>query len=303
MNKDLEKLKEEYQNVKMTDIQKKEFEKTIKRAKEERMRTMKYQTVKKFALAAAGLAIVFVVSPNVSENIANAMEKIPVLGNIVNVVTFREYHYKDDKHIADIKVPEVEVKDDKKDVVNNDKEGEKLKETTQDINAEIKEITNQLETEFKENLKKNKKEGYQSLDVKSEVIATTPELFTLKLVCFSASASGYEKNYYYTINLATEERLTLNDLFVKDADYEKVISDNIKQQMREQMKTEDKPYFIDSDMPDWDFTSIKKDQAFYINEKNNLVICFDEAEVAPAYLGCVEFEIPSDVLKDIRVMK
>ena len=38
-----------------------------------------------------------------------------------------------------------------------------------------------------------------------------------------------------------------------------------------------------------------------VNEKNEVVICFDEGEVAPMHMGSVEFVIPSDLIKDIRV--
>ena len=40
--------------------------------------------------------------------------------------------------------------------------------------------------------------------------------------------------------------------------------------------------------------------SFYLNEKNNVVINFDEGDVAPMYMGSVEFEISSEVLSNIR---
>ena len=49
------------------------------------------------------------------------------------------------------------------------------------------------------------------------------------------------------------------------------------------------------------FTTIKADQNFYITEEGKLVIVFDEYEVAPGYMGIVEFEIPTEVLADILV--
>ena len=38
----------------------------------------------------------------------------------------------------------------------------------------------------------------------------------------------------------------------------------------------------------------------YINEKDNVVISFNQGEVAAMYMGIVEFEIPTEVLEDIR---
>ena len=40
-------------------------------------------------------------------------------------------------------------------------------------------------------------------------------------------------------------------------------------------------------------------QVFYINSDGKLVIAFDEAEVAPASMGCPEFVIPTEVIQDM----
>ena len=39
---------------------------------------------------------------------------------------------------------------------------------------------------------------------------------------------------------------------------------------------------------------------WFLNEKDNVVIGFDEGEVAPMYMGTVEFEIPAEVLAGLR---
>ncbi|MCD8162317.1 MAG: RsiV family protein [Synergistaceae bacterium] len=43
------------------------------------------------------------------------------------------------------------------------------------------------------------------------------------------------------------------------------------------------------------FRSIKAKQNFFINDKGNIVICFDKYEVAPGDAGSPEFEIPRRV--------
>ena len=94
---------------------------------------------------------------------------------------------------------------------------ENLKKTTAEINAEIEKITDQIVSEFEESRKEE--EGYQEVVVKHEVISTTDDYFTLKLMCYQAAGSGAEWDYYYTIDLKTGERLTLSDLFQSGADY------------------------------------------------------------------------------------
>ncbi|WP_334309184.1 RsiV family protein [Clostridioides difficile] len=49
-----------------------------------------------------------------------------------------------------------------------------------------------------------------------------------------------------------------------------------------------------------DFESINKYQDFYFNKDGNLVISFDEYEVAPGYMGAVEFVIADKVIKRLR---
>ena len=44
---------------------------------------------------------------------------------------------------------------------------------------------------------------------------------------------------------------------------------------------------------------ITEDTLFYLNEEEQLVISFNEGDVAPMYMGVVEFLIPEEVVKDI----
>ena len=174
-----------------------------------------------------------------------------------------------------------------------------LEKTTDEINAEIQKITEELLEEFKIHM--SNEAGYEELIVKSEVVASTEKYFTLKLISYQAEASGYEKNYYYTINLRTGEQLQLKDIFVDDSDYIGRISEYIKTQMEQQMKEdEQKIYWIDTEFDDMNFKTITEETSFYLNEKNNVVISFGEGDVAPMYMGIVEFEIPEEIIGDIR---
>ena len=94
--------------------------------------------------------------------------------------------------------------------------------------------------------------------------------------------------------------IRLKDLFQENADYQAVISENIKTQMKQQMtEDENKIYWLNSDIPDENFTSISDDVNFYVNESGKLNIVFDEYQVAPGYMGVVTFEIPTEILKPI----
>lgn len=288
----LQLLKKGYNSRKMSEDQVKNLKLKIE---EEKMGYGKKKTrVVKFT-AAAALIAGFIMLPNMSATAAHAMGQIPVIGHLVEAVTFRDYKYESDKNIADVKIPEIKINEQ----TGDGEADEKLQRATEEINAEILEITDKLVKEFKENL--DGEDGYQDIVVGSEVLTSTNDYFTLKLSCYQAAGSGYENNYYYTIDLNTGERLQLKDLFLDGADYITLISKNIKEQMHEQMAADENiVYWIDSDMEEWNFKKIKKDAPFYLDEKGCIVISFNEGDVAPMYMGTVEFEIPEDVVSGIR---
>ena len=315
-NHDMNELKKEYMNKEMSAQQVEAMKVAIEKAKADQVKNNKTVVFRRCMAAAAGFVLAFVILPNTSGTVAYAMSKIPVLGGLVEVVTFRDYQYEDDRNTADVNVPELAMvpqEEETEQMVTKDLAGEALMEeesmqakeqtlekSMEEINAEIETITESLIEEFKSNLERE--EGYQDLMVESEVVNTTENLFTLKLLCYTAQASGAEWNYYYTIDLATGERLQLSDMFAEGADYVTPISENIKEQMRAKMAEDDmNMYWLDDEIEELNFTEISEDQSFYIDENSNIVISFNEGDVAPMYMGVVEFTIPNEVTKDIRI--
>lgn len=298
-------MKNQYQKPQMSSEQIGRLKKKMKEACMPDRKERGNVRIIRYAAAAAVLIGIFVILPNTSAAVANAMEQIPIIGRLVEVVTLREYEYEADRNMADIKVPEIkpenqtETAQGQAGTAQDSQVQEKLEHTADEINAEIKSITDKLIAEFEENLKYEK--GYQDVVVNSEVLATTDKYFTLKLICYQGAGSGYQWNYYYTIDLSTGERLKLKDIFKDGADYITPISENIKEQMQAQMDADENVcYWLNDEIEEWNFKSITDETSFYLNEKDNVVIGFNEGDVAPMYMGTVEFEIPADVLKDIR---
>lgn len=295
VEQELQKLKKEYQKQQMTKEQREQLFGKIKEAKNMNQIGEKRTGMIKFAVAAAALIAIFVALPNTSATIANAMEQIPIIGGLVKIVTFRNYEYETERNMADIEIPEIKPENQ----TENIEIQENLDRSTAEVNAEIQEITDKLIQEFEQNL--DEEWGHQAVTVKSEVLATTPDYFTLKLICFQAAGSGYEWNYFYTIDLNTGNRLQLKDIFVEGADYITPISENIKQQMQAQMDADENVYYwLNDEIEEWNFKAITDETSFYLNENGNVVIGFNEGDVAPMYMGTVEFEIPAEVLSSIR---
>ena len=288
----LSKLKKEYESVSMGEEAIHVMRQRMEQGKKEK-KIMKMKTWMKGVAVAAAVALVIL--PNTSSSVAYAMKNIPLLGNVVNVVTFRDYHYDQNKKTADVSVSKIDINTEGLEAESVDN----AKKSSEEINREIEQITNQWVEEFKETMRSD---GYDQIMVKTEPINTTDKYFTLKLICYQGAGSGFEQDFFYTINLDTGKRMKLSDLFIEGSDYRTIISDDIKKQMRKQMdEDENVSYWLDDkEVEEWNFEEIPEDVSFYVNENNELVICFNEGDVAPMYMGTVEFVISNEVLGEIR---
>lgn len=292
--------REEYERPQMSEIQVAKLRRTIREAEKMKQQKHKKTGFIRFTVAAAAAASIFIALPNLSYPIAHAMEQLPLIGPLASAVTFRNYEYETVRHMADISVPQIELPEVQPEQLPTDNQvQENLERSTEEINAEIREITDKLIAEFESHIQDE--EGYQDVVVKSEVLATQADYFTLKLICYQGAGSGYQWNYYYTIDLNTGERLQLKDLFQEGADYITPISENIKEQMQARMDADENVYYwLNDEIEEWNFKAITDETSFYLNEKDNVVIGFNEGDVAPMYMGTVEFEIPAEVLAGIR---
>ena len=300
--KELDSLKEKYMDVKMPQEQLDKLKLAIEKGKMDNRREQRRILRTRVAASAAAVIAAFIILPNTSSNVAYAMERVPVLGNLVKLVTWRDYKYEDERHQANVEVGKLEVaKSDEENVALGrgfDEVEEAMDVAVEEINVQVEEITENLIAEFETQVQEEM--GYHDLVVKSEVIADNDKYFTLKLLCFQAAGSGYEWNYFYTIDMTTGKQLQLKDLFKEDADYITVISEEIKKQMREQMEADENVcYWLEEEMEEWNFQAITEETLFYLNEDEQLVISFNEGDVAPMYMGVVEFVIPEGVVQGI----
>ncbi len=242
-------------------------------------------------LGSAAAAMLFTASLNVSPAMARTLADIPVVGSVVKVLTWTEYEVAEDTYDANIKVPSIENLENK-DLANT-------------LNEKYRSEGKALYNEFIADVGDLKASGGGHLGVDSgyEIKTDNDEILSIGRYTVNTVASSSTVMHYDTIDIQNEILITLPMLF-KDDSYINVISENIKEQMRAESASEaDKVYWIkdagiaDEELFD-EFTSIKAQQEFYISEKGKLMISFDKYEVAPGYMGVVEFEIPTDVLQD-----
>ena len=240
------------------------------------------------AAALVGLALL----SNFNAPAARAMENIPVLGSIVKVVTFRTFESSEKETRADIKIPEVEVRD---------SSGKKNGMATKEMNDAVDKYTQKIIEEYKADVKAVNGEGKEEVTVDYQVVTDNARLYSLKIdTVVALNTSGVMIKIYH-MDKESGKLIQLKDIFKADADYLSVLTEEIKRQMRQQMAEDDqKIYFVDNeDMPDVNWKGITEDANFYINKEGKLVFAFDKYEVAPGYMGACEFEIPQKLIKDM----
>lgn len=291
----LQTMKQDYMKLQMKTGDFRRLLETMEETKKKNRYARLRKNIAKITASVAAVAAAFVILPNTSASVAHAMNELPLIGSLIKVVTFRDYDYESERNIAHIEVPKVT----QSDVTGNPQVQETLEQTLNEINVDIQRITDEIIAQFEAYL--HDEQGYQDYIVKSDVLATTKDYFSMKLMCYQGAGSGYQWNYYYTVDLKTGERLKLKDLFLEGSDYLTPISENIKQQMQANMDADENVhYWLHDEIEELNFKTIYEDTSFYVNERGNIVIAFDEGDVAPMYMGALEFEIPSEVLKSIR---
>lgn len=231
------------------------------------------------AWAAAAAVLVFIAVPNVSPTAAMAMADMPVLNKVVQVVTFNRYTQmtEDKLYAANVQTAKLEVQGDAQ-----------LQSSVGEINAEVKVYAEQMIAQFQQEMEAQG--GVYGLDIGYTVVTDSDKWFTLEIITTETMASGAETVRYYNLDKETGKYVHLADLFPKGYDYVTAISEDIKAQMMQRMaEDENQSYFINGDMPEEDFQQIAPAQQFYVNQDGQLVIVFNEYEVAPGSMGCPQF--------------
>lgn len=285
---DLEKmnqLKFEYENKHMTEKQLESVKATIAAAKQEKRRGRRKVIIQRCSVAAAAIAA-FVILPNTSPVVANAMQNIPVLGKLARVVTFRSYEEETDDLKVSVNIPSV-------DLIAEDTNG-----LTDAINQEIydccEEYCNEAITraeEYREaflatgGTQEEWEAHHIEITVDYEIKSQTEDFLSFTVNCYENWNSGSNETRYYNIDIQSEKIITLEDILGED--YVDAVNTSIQTQIQERMA--DGEVFWTPE--EGGFTGISEDTKFYMNQAGNPVIVFGKYEIAPGSSGEVEFEI------------
>ena len=221
---------------------------------------------------------------------AQNLSSLSMADTIIKILTTKEYKVDEDTYSANIKVPKIQ--------------GLTNKELQNSLNDKYLDESKKLYNKFVEDMEQLEKAGggHLALDQGYMVKTDTDKILSIGRFVVNIMGSSSTTSRYDNIDKEKQILISLSDLF-KDDSYIEIISNNIKAQMKEQMKSdESKSYQPESE--DDSIGPIEKnlkEEKFYINNKGKLVIPFDKYEVAPGYMGTPEFIIPTEILSEILV--
>jgi len=251
--------------------------------------------IMKMGSIAAGIVLLvgaFTIGLNSNATFAMTMADVPVIGRFAQVLTFKHYVVEEKTYHADIVVPEI-----------TDMDNEELAST---LNEKYLEESKALYEQFMVDMQDLEAAGGGYMGIDSGVVIKTDNEQLLSIGRYTVNTVGSSSTVfqYDTIDKKNQLLITLKNLF-KDDSYIDLISENIKEQMVAEYQADPNRFFwvegIESEANLQLFDKIKDEQSFYITEDNKLVISFDKYEVAPGYMGVLEFVIPSEILADVLV--
>lgn len=242
---------------------------------------------RRFAVAAAALLVVAVIAANSGEVFAKEMQKIPVVGAIIKLLTIRSYEKDDGSKKISVEVPGVEFIGEE---VNgfSDEVNESISSMCNDYAQEALKRADEYRIAFMETGGTEEEWAEHHIEIKVwyDIKSQTDAYLSFTVSGTESWTSAYAETKFYNLDLKNLRYLTLEDVLGKD--YIKIANESIKVQMK-QRETENKEKFWKSE--EGGFQSIYEGTRFYLNEKGNPVIVFDKYEIGPGSIGEAEFEI------------
>lgn len=184
----------------------------------------------------------------------------------------KEKHYETEGTIITVKIPHVvNVKDDKvKKVIN------KL------ITQAIDDFTN----EFKKFDKEPNTEHKLIADITFQNYYSDDKIISFSINATQIMADSYLQKKFYTVDLKTGEVYNIEHFL--GSDYQNIVKKSVQQQIAENKEKYPNLMYFDEAVNNLKITN---EQPFYINKDNQVVVVFNQFEIAPGYMSLPEFII------------
>ena len=241
----------------------------------------------KCAGVAAGLAIVFTTALNTNTAFADMAARLPVVGGVARLLTFRSYEKDEGDWKISVKIPSVEM-------IAADTNG-----LDDSLNQEIHELCIRYGEEAQQRAMEYKKAFMETggteeewaahnieINVWYEIKSQTEDYLSFAVMGTESWTSAYSEARYYSIDLKNGKLATLQTLLGDE--YVRKADESIQTAMRERQETEGIEFRAQDE---GGFSGIDENTKCYVNEKGNPVILFDNYEIAPGAYGAMEFEV------------
>lgn len=251
-----------------------------------KLRGISHRRVRKGLWAAAAAMAVFVTALNTSTVFAQEVGKIPVIGAVARVFTFRTDEQQQDGIWLSVEIPSVEM-------ISEDTGG-----LADSINEEIHALCQQYadeavaraedyRTAFLETGGTEEEWKAHNIQIRVwyEIKSQTEDYLSFLVTGTENWTSAYSESRYYNIDLKEGSLVTLEDVLGED--YREIADASIRGQMRK--RTESGEVFWTEE--EGGFSGVTDATKFYMNEAGNPVVVFDKYEIAPGSSGEIEFEI------------
>lgn len=296
-NNQMSHWKKEYDEIAVPEAAGFRIKTGIKKAKREQWRRSLTNCLRNTGTVAAASLVVLMVAVNTNEALAKSLEDVPVLGRITRIVTWNTYTDQTNNFEAKVEVPKIEVEPSE----HSGSLDEEVRKNYELSNEQIEAYAKQFIEMYEADLKTTNGEGNYALDSQYKVIGDNDRYLSIRIDTTVVMAGGTQYVKIFNVNKATGKLVTLPELFTDPQKGLEAVSENIKLQMKTQMEQDDSiSYFYNTDMPDLNFKELTGEESFYLNENGELVIAFNEYDVAPGYMGAVEFTIPKAVTDAYR---
>lgn len=231
------------------------------------------------------MTTVFVILLNTSPVLASNLSDIPLLTQIVKVLTFRNYQTMDEMKNIYVRIP----------VLENTGNNELEDRINYEIKKQIDFSVSKSEQLAKELYDTYIQAGYKPSQIEPLLVEVDYQTTFYNDRYLSFIIKKYEnipystvdkEQYYYNVDLQTGGHITLRTLF--GPDYLTKVGTEIYKQIESKKKEDGNMLFFDEINI---FEVLENEEKFYINEQGQVVISFDRYEIAPGYMGYPEFII------------
>lgn len=236
-------------------------------------------------VAAAAAAVIFTAALNTSTVFAETMGRLPVIGPVARVLTFRSWEQETEDMKISVQIPSIQtISDDFHGLA--DSVNQEIYDLCQQYADEAMERAREYRTAFLETGGTEAEWAAHQIEIRVwyEVKSQNDRYLSLAVMGEESWSTAYSETRYYNFDLQDGRQITLSDLLGDD--YAAIAKQEILRQMETRQEQENADFW-----PDAEEMTIDETTDFYINEAGNPVVVFDRYEVAPGAAGRPEFEI------------